>query len=130
MTDTVPAVTALPFHPDGLRKRAHAYATYDTLRHHLGAPTSPLDGEKIHVEWMVETLVGPLNVYDYGDLHMCRITPPRGDELYPGGCRRNPAHRLNHDCVSTWSVQAEDDDAVALLAHLDGVFVERLGSHT
>jgi hypothetical protein len=118
-------VTPLPHHPAGLRKRAVASATYDTLRRHLGALTSPLDSEKCHAEWMVNTPLGPLNVYDYGDLHVCRITPPANDSGYPGGCRRNPGHRLNHDRLWMWSVQAEDDDAVAWLEHLGGVRLER-----
>lgn len=118
---TVSGVTRLPFHPLGLRKRADVWASYDTIRALLGAPTSPWDGEKSHAEWMVQTPLGVLNVYDYGDLHHCRITPPRPGERHPGGCRRNPAHRLNHSKPCWWSVRAEDEDAVAWLAHLDGI---------
>lgn len=115
----------LPHHPERLRKRADAFASYDTLRRHLGALTSPEDGEKSHAEWMVTTPMGPLNVYDYGSLHICRMTLPTDGGDYPGGCRRNPGHRHNHDRCWTWSVQAEDDDAVAWLEHLDGVRVKR-----
>lgn len=119
--------TALPFHPDGLCLLARASASYDTLRRHLGAPTSPWDNEKTHVEWMVDTPLGPVNVYDYQGLHNCRITPPKPGERYPGGCRRNPAHHIHHDKLGTlWSVQAQDNDAVAWLDHLDGVYVTPL----
>lgn len=117
--------TPLPYHPDALRKRADIRATYDTLRRHLGQQTAPLDSEKVHVEWVVDTPLGPVNVYDYGDLHRCRITPPREGEHYPRGCRRNPAHLVNHDMFVSWSVQTVDDDVLGWLFSLTGVYVER-----
>jgi hypothetical protein len=118
-------VTPLPLHPPDLVKRADMRASYDTLRHFLGAQTSPWDNEKTHVEWVVDTPLGPLNVYDYGDLHICRITPPRKGERYPRGCRRNPAHHVNHCNFWTWSAQAVDDDVVAWLDSLPGVYITR-----
>lgn len=118
-------VTPLPFRPDGLVKRADMSASYDTLSWLLGPQTAPWDSDKTHVEWVVDTPLGALNVYDYGDLHHCRITPPREGEHRPGGCRRNPAHRVNHDRRCRWSVRAVDDDVVAWLDSLHGIRVTR-----
>lgn len=61
----------------------------------FGRAEAPIDRDKSHFEWYLDTPHGKATIYDYGDCHDCGF-----------GCKRDPRFG-----VPTWCIGAEDDAA-------------------
>lgn len=81
----------------------YIFVTLPEMIRTLGDPEDPTDADKSHFEWRIASPVGPVTVYDYGQIHECNglleVDPFEPIEWHVGG---------HHEAAVTW-----------LAAHLD-----------